>query len=57
MTPILECVPNFSEGRDPEVIRAITAEISAVSGAKVLHVDPGHGANRTVVTFAGAPPR
>ncbi len=55
MTPILECVPNFSEGRDPEVIRAITAEIRAVSGAKVLHVDPGHGAHRTVVTFAGVP--
>ncbi|MFM9029088.1 MAG: hypothetical protein ACKOTF_00085, partial [Opitutaceae bacterium] len=55
MTPVLECVPNFSEGRDPEVIRAITDAIAEVPGAKVLHVDPGHGANRTVVTFAGAP--
>ena len=55
MTPVLECVPNFSEGRDPAVIRAITEAIGAVPGAKVLHVDPGHGAHRTVVTFAGTP--
>ena len=55
MTPVLECVPNFSEGRDPTVIRAITEAIGAVPGAKVLHVDPGHGAHRTVITFAGAP--
>lgn len=55
MTPVLECVPNFSEGRDPAVIRAIAETIGSVPGAKVLHVDPGHSANRTVVTFAGAP--
>ena len=52
---IMECVPNFSEGRRPEVIEAIAAAIDGVEGAKVLHVDPGFDANRTVITFAGAP--
>lgn len=56
MQPLLECVPNFSEGRDPAVIRAITDAIAAVDGVTLLHVDPGQAANRTVVTFAGAPP-
>jgi glutamate formiminotransferase/formiminotetrahydrofolate cyclodeaminase len=55
MPPLIECVPNFSQGRDPEVIRAITARIEAVEGATLLHVDPGKATNRTVVTFAGAP--
>jgi len=55
MTAILECVPNFSEGRDPDVIRQITARIEAVSGVHMLHVDPGHATHRTVVTFAGPP--
>lgn len=50
---IVECVPNFSEGRNRETIDAITREISSTSGAKLLDVDPGHDANRTVVTFAG----
>jgi glutamate formiminotransferase/formiminotetrahydrofolate cyclodeaminase len=52
---LLECVPNFSEGRDPEVIRQITAAIEAVGGVTLLHVDPGQATNRTVVTFAGEP--
>ena len=55
MPALIECVPNFSEGRDPEVIRRITARIEAVEGATLLHVDPGKATNRTVVTFAGAP--
>ncbi len=52
---IMECVPNFSEGRRPDVIEAIVASVDSVEGARVLHVDPGYDANRTVVTFAGDP--
>ena len=52
---VMECVPNFSEGRRPEVIEAIAAAIDGVDGARVLHVDPGFDANRTVITFAGDP--
>jgi len=52
---LIECVPNYSEGRDPEKIGRIAASIASVPGAKVLHVDPGAAANRTVITFAGAP--
>ena len=55
MSALIECVPNFSEGRDLEVIRKITARIESVAGAALLHVDPGKATNRTVVTFAGAP--
>ena len=55
MKKIIECVPNFSEGRDLEVIRQITAAIEAVEGVSLLNVDPGASTNRTVVTFAGAP--
>jgi glutamate formiminotransferase / formiminotetrahydrofolate cyclodeaminase len=55
MPALIECVPNFSEGRDPEVIRRITARIESVEGATLLHVDPGKATNRTVVTFAGEP--
>jgi len=55
MQKIIECVPNFSEGRDPEVIRQITAAIEAVEGVSLLNVDPGASTNRTVVTFAGSP--
>ena len=55
MPAVIECVPNFSEGRDPEVIRRITARIESVDGATLLHVDPGKATNRTVVTFAGPP--
>lgn len=52
---IIECVPNFSEGRDKNVIEAITAEIRSVEGVSLLDVDPGEATNRTVVTFVGEP--
>lgn len=52
---IVECVPNFSEGRDMQVIRQITAAIEAAGGVSVLDVDPGEATNRTVVTFVGDP--
>jgi glutamate formiminotransferase/formiminotetrahydrofolate cyclodeaminase len=52
---LIECVPNFSEGRDRAVIDAITARIKAVSGVALLDVDPGEATNRTVVTFVGGP--
>ncbi len=55
MSVLIECVPNFSEGRDPAVIDALTRRIAAVAGATVLHVDRGYDTNRTVVTIAGAP--
>lgn len=50
---IIECVPNFSEGRDMEVIKQITDVIESVDGVKLLDVDPGAATNRTVVTFVG----
>jgi glutamate formiminotransferase/formiminotetrahydrofolate cyclodeaminase len=53
--PLIECVPNFSEGRDPAVIEAIAAAIRSVEGARLLDVDPGKSTNRTVYTLAGAP--
>lgn len=52
---IIECVPNFSEGRDMSVIKQITETIEAVEGVKLLDVDPGEATNRTVVTFVGEP--
>jgi glutamate formiminotransferase / formiminotetrahydrofolate cyclodeaminase len=52
---LIECVPNFSEGRDDKVIAAITDAIMSVSGVKLLDVDPGASTNRTVVTFVGEP--
>src|SRR5215475_9423546 len=55
MSPILECVPNFSEGRDPLIIRQITDQIESVAGVRLLNVDPGKATNRTVVTFVGPP--
>jgi glutamate formiminotransferase / formiminotetrahydrofolate cyclodeaminase len=55
MKKVIECVPNFSEGRDLEVIRQITAAIESVAGVSLLNVDPGASTNRTVVTFAGTP--
>jgi len=55
MKQLVECVPNYSEGRDKEVIDAIVAAISTVEGVKVLDVDPGEATNRTVVTFVGEP--
>ncbi len=53
--PLVECVPNFSEGRDKHKIKAITDAIEAVAGARLLDVDPGADTNRTVVTFVAAP--
>jgi glutamate formiminotransferase/formiminotetrahydrofolate cyclodeaminase len=55
MNQIIECVPNFSEGRDMEIIRQITDRVEEVEGVKLLNVDPGRATNRTVVTFVGAP--
>ena len=55
MKQIIECVPNFSEGRDKGVIDSIVKSIAAVEGVKVLDVDPGEATNRTVVTFVGSP--
>jgi glutamate formiminotransferase/formiminotetrahydrofolate cyclodeaminase len=55
MRKLIECVPNFSEGRDLDVIRQITAAIEAVEGVSLLDVDPGASTNRTVVTFVGSP--
>ena len=55
MNRIMECVPNFSEGRDKNVIRQIADAIGSISSVKVLNVDPGEAANRTVITFAGEP--
>lgn len=55
MKKIIECVPNFSEGRDKSVIDAITAEIEKGGDIKLLDVDPGEATNRTVVTFVGEP--
>lgn len=52
---IVECVPNFSEGRDMEVMKRITDAIEAVDGVVLLDVDPGAATNRTVVTFVGEP--
>ena len=54
-TRIIECVPNFSEGRDPNVIKSITDAIESVKGIKLLDVDPGEATNRTVVNFVGEP--
>lgn len=52
---IIECVPNFSEGRDREVISQITEAITSAADVSLLDVDPGEATNRTVVTFAGSP--
>ena len=52
---IIECVPNFSEGRNMEVIKQITNAIESVKGVKLLDVDPGEATNRTVITFVGEP--
>ena len=53
--PLLECVPNFSEGNDMSVIKQITDVIEAVEGVRLLNVDPGKATNRAVVTFVGNP--
>ncbi|HTS45051.1 MAG TPA: glutamate formimidoyltransferase [Puia sp.] len=55
MHEIIECVPNFSEGRNPDLIKQITDEIELVEGVRLLNVDPGKATNRTVITFVGNP--
>src|ERR1700751_5874644 len=55
MQQIIECVPNFSEGRDMNVIKQITNEVETIDGVRLLNVDPGKATNRTVVTFVGSP--
>ena len=55
MQPLIECVPNFSEGNDLAIIKQITDEIESVEGVRLLNVDPGKATNRTVVTFVGDP--
>lgn len=55
MQKLIECVPNFSEGRDQEVIRQITSAIASADGVSLLDVDPGASTNRTVVTFVATP--
>src|SRR4051812_12904680 len=52
---LIECVPNFSEGNDLNIIRQITDTIESVNGVRLLNVDPGKATNRTVVTFVGEP--
>jgi glutamate formiminotransferase/formiminotetrahydrofolate cyclodeaminase len=55
MQPIIECVPNFSEGNDLNIIKQITDQVETVEGVRLLNVDPGKATNRTVVTFVGNP--
>jgi len=55
MQKLIECVPNFSEGRDLDLIRQITGAIESVDGVALINVDPGATTNRTVVTFVGSP--
>lgn len=55
MEQLIECVPNFSEGVDLNIIRQITDEVEKIEGVKLLNVDPGKATNRTVVTFVGTP--
>ena len=55
MQQLIECVPNFSEGNDLDIIRQITDSIETVAGVRLLNVDPGKATNRTVVTFVGTP--
>ncbi len=55
MRKLIECVPNFSEGRNRTVIEDIASQVETVEGVTLLDVDPGHATNRTVVTFVGSP--
>lgn len=55
MEQLIECVPNFSEGRNLTIIKQITDQVESVEGVKLLNVDPGKATNRTVVTFVGTP--
>ncbi len=55
MQQLIECIPNFSEGRDPKILDAIATAIRQIEGVKLLHIDQGEAANRTVFTFVGPP--
>src|SRR5215813_1151534 len=55
MQQLIECVPNFSEGNDMNIIKQITDKIESVEGVRLLNVDTGKATNRTVVTFVGNP--
>ena len=55
MKQLIECVPNFSEGRDQKTITAISEAIRSTPGCTLLDVDPGESTNRTVYTFVGSP--
>ncbi|XHR93552.1 hypothetical protein ACFJIV_25045 [Mucilaginibacter sp. UC70_90] len=55
MTKLIECVPNFSEGVNLDIIKQITDAVESVEGVRLLNVDPGKATNRTVVTFVGEP--
>lgn len=55
MKQLIECVPNFSEGKDPEIIKQVADVIRQAEGVTLLDVDPGATTNRTVVTFVGTP--
>jgi len=55
MKQLIECVPNISEGRNPQIYNAIAQSVEAVEGVKLLDVDPGYATNRTVITFVGEP--
>jgi glutamate formiminotransferase/formiminotetrahydrofolate cyclodeaminase len=55
MKKLIECVPNISEGRNPDIIKQVTDVIETVDGVKLLDVDPGNATNRTVITFVGEP--
>jgi len=55
MLRLIECVPNFSEGNDLNIIKQITDSIESVEGVRLLNVDPGKATNRTVVTMVGTP--
>jgi glutamate formiminotransferase/formiminotetrahydrofolate cyclodeaminase len=57
MNQLIECVPNFSEGVNLDIIKQITNEVESVEGVRLLNVDPGKATNRTVVTFVGEPSR
>src|SRR3982750_3323549 len=52
---LIECVPNFSEGVNLDIIKQVTDEVESVNGVRLLNVDPGKATNRTVVTFVGPP--